>query len=73
MTRSFKVIVKKYQQGYVAQAVGCGGAVMGEGNTREEALADVASAIRTTLETLGERSFDAEFPVLDVSVAEVHA
>ena len=71
MTRSFKVIVKKYQQGYVAQAVGFAGAVMGEGSTHEEALADVTSAIRTTLETFGEQSFDPEFPVLDVSVAEV--
>ena len=71
MVRPFKVIIKKYQEGYVAQAVGFQGAVVGEGESYEEALADVTSAIRTALETFGEEALDREFPVLDVTVAEV--
>jgi len=55
----------------VAQAVGFQGAVVGEGETCEEALADVTSAIRTALETFGGEALDQEFPVLDVTVAEV--
>lgn len=71
MARPFKVIIKKYAEGYVAQAVGFQGAVVGEGETYEEALADVTSAIRAALETFGEGALDQEFPVLDVTVAEV--
>lgn len=72
MGRSFHVIVKKYQHGYVAQAVGFRGAVVGEGDTREQAVADVTSAIRTAIESFGEEALDQEFPVLDVTVTEVH-
>ena len=71
MTREFKVIVKKYADGFVAQAVGFSGAVVGEGDTYEEALADVTSAIRCAIETFGEEAVDSEMPVLDVSVAKV--
>ena len=39
MTREFKVLVKKYDHGYVASALGFNGAVAGEGDTYEEALA----------------------------------
>ena len=72
MTKAFKVIVKKYEHGYVAQAVGFNGAVLGEGDTYEEALADVTSAIRCAMETFGEEALDSELPVVDVAVAEVH-
>jgi hypothetical protein len=71
MVKEFKVIVKKYKHGYVAQAVGFDGAVVGEGDTYERALADVTSAIRCALETFGDEALDSEMPVLDVSLAEV--
>jgi predicted RNase H-like HicB family nuclease len=52
--RTFKVIVEKHPDGYVAYPVGLKGAVVGEGDTYEEALADVQSAIRFHIETFGE-------------------
>jgi predicted RNase H-like HicB family nuclease len=40
-----KVIVEKHADGYVAYPVGLQGVVVGEGDTYEEALSDVQSAI----------------------------
>jgi len=70
MTRQFKIIVQKHPDGYVAYPLGLRGVVVGEGDTYEEALADVKSAIQFHIETFG---FDAvldEVPVLEVFVAE---
>jgi hypothetical protein len=42
--RQFKVIVEKHPDGYIAYPLGLKGIVIGEGDTYEEALADVTSA-----------------------------
>ena len=49
-----KVVVEKHPDGYVAVAVGLKGVVMGEGDTLEQAVADVKSAVRSHIETFGE-------------------
>ncbi len=54
MTRRFKVIVEKHPDGYVAYPLGLKGILVGEGDTYEEALADVKSAIRFHIETFGQ-------------------
>jgi predicted RNase H-like HicB family nuclease len=46
------------------------GVVVGEGDTYEEALADVKSAIKFHIETFGEEALDEDTPVLEVFVAE---
>ncbi len=48
-----KVIVEKHADGYVAYPLGLKGIVVGEGDTYEEALADVRSAIQFHIETFG--------------------
>ncbi len=53
MTRQFKVIVEKHSDGYVAYPLGLKGVVVGEGETYEQALADVKSAIAFHVETFG--------------------
>jgi len=53
-----KIIVEKHTDGYVAYPLGLKGIVVGEGNTYEEALADVKSAIRFHIETFGRDVFD---------------
>lgn len=68
--RPFKVVVEKHEDGYVAYPLGFKGVVVGEGNTYEEALADVKSAIRFHLETFGQDVLEAESPVLEAFVAE---
>ena len=49
--RQIKIIVEKHPDGYVAYPLGVKGVVVGEGDTYEEALADVKSAIRFHIET----------------------
>lgn len=51
--RQFKIVVEKHPEGYVAYPLGLKGVVVGEGDTHEEALADVRSAIRFHIETFG--------------------
>jgi len=71
--RTFKVIVEKHPDGYVAYPVGLKGVVVGEGDTYEEALADVQSAIRFHLETFGEDVILGEAETLEAFLAEVQA
>ena len=44
--KQFRIIIEKHSDGYLAYPLGIKGAVVGEGDTYEEALADVKSAIR---------------------------
>lgn len=68
--RHCKIIVEKHPDGYVAYPLGLKGVVIGQGDSYEEALADVRSAIRFHIETFGAEVFDEESPVLEAFVAE---
>ena len=70
MLKQFKIIVEKHSDGYVAYPLGIEGVVVGEGDTYEEALADVKSAIQFHVETFGSEVLDVESPVLEAFVAE---
>ncbi len=69
-TKQIKIILEKHPEGYVAYPVGLNGVVVGEGDTYEEALADVTSAIRFHIETFGDDVLQTETPVLEVFVDE---
>ncbi len=62
MERQFKIIVEKHSDGYVAYPLGLEGIVVGEGDTYEEALADVKSAIEFHIETFGNQDEATETP-----------
>ncbi len=68
--RQIKIIVEKHTDGYVAYPLGVKGVVVGEGDTYEEALADVKSAIKFHVESFGEEVLEADPPVLEAFVAE---
>jgi predicted RNase H-like HicB family nuclease len=68
--QSLKVIVEKHPDGYIAYPLGVKGVVVGEGDTYEEALQDVKSAIKFHIETFGEEVLKVEPPVLEAFVAE---
>ena len=68
--RQIKIIVEKHTDGYVAYPLGVKGIVVGQGDTYEEALADVKSAIRFHVESFGEDALAVEPPVLEAFVAE---
>ena len=68
--RRSKVIIERHPDGFVAYPLGLKGAVVGEGDTYEDALADITSAIRFHVETFGSAVLDAEPPALDAFVDE---
>jgi predicted RNase H-like HicB family nuclease len=68
--RQVKIIVEKHPDGYVAYPLGLKGIVVGQGDTYEEALLDVKSAIRFHIETFGREVLEVEPPILEAFVAE---
>ena len=60
MVRQIKVVVEKHADGYVAYPLGLKGVVVGEGDTYEEALADVKSAIVFHTQTFGPDVLEAQ-------------
>lgn len=68
--RQIKIIVEKHADGYLAYPLGLKGVVLGQGDSYEEALADVKSAITFHVETFGSEVLDAEDPALEVFLGE---
>ncbi len=69
--KQLKIIVEKHDDGYVAYPLGIKGGVVGQGETYEEALSDVKSAINFHIETFGVEVFETETPILEAFVAEL--
>jgi len=68
-----KIIIEKHPDGYVAYPIGLRGVCVGQGDTYEEALADVKSAIRFHVETFGPDVVDDAQDVIQAFVAEAVA
>jgi predicted RNase H-like HicB family nuclease len=68
--RQYKIIVEKHPDGYVAYPLGIKGVVVGEGDTYEEDLSDVKSAIRFHIDSFGPDVLEVEPPILEAFVAE---
>ena len=68
--KRIKVLVERHCDGYIAYPLGLKGVVVGEGDSYDEALADVTSAIRFHVETFGHDVLEVETPVLDAFLAE---
>lgn len=68
--RQLKIIVEKHPEGYVAYPLGLKGIVVGEGDTYEEALENVKSAIKFHIETFGKEVFETE-EIVETFIAEV--
>jgi predicted RNase H-like HicB family nuclease len=70
MERQLKVIVEEHPDGYVACPLGLKGVVVGEGDTYDQALEDVKSAIRFLVEPFGKDALEGEEEVIEAFVAE---
>jgi predicted RNase H-like HicB family nuclease len=70
MTKEVKIIVEQHADGFVAYPVGLRGVIVGQGETREEAIADVTSAIQFHVETFGASELETGEPLLGVFVAD---
>ena len=67
-------MIEKHPDGFVAYPLGLGrGAILGQGDTYEAALADVRSAIAFHIETFGRESLAQaeDGPILEAFVTEV--
>ncbi|MBU4312361.1 MAG: type II toxin-antitoxin system HicB family antitoxin [Candidatus Omnitrophica bacterium] len=53
LSKTFKIVIEKEEDGYVGYPLGLEGVVVGEGDTYEEALADIKSAIVFHIKTFG--------------------
>lgn len=65
-----KILVEKHPDGYVAYPLGIKGVVVGQGDTYEEALTDVKSAIQFHIDTFGSDALEIDPPLLEAFVAE---
>ena len=70
MNKQFKIIVEKHSDGDVAYPLGLKGVVVSEGDTYEEVLISVKSAIQFHIETFGDEAFEVDEPILEAFVAE---
>jgi predicted RNase H-like HicB family nuclease len=58
VTRDVRVIIEQHVDGFVAYPVGLRGVIVGQGDTREEAIADITSAMQFHIETFGSTKGD---------------
>jgi len=70
MEHHVKIIVEKHPDGYIAYPLGLKGVVVGQGDTYEEAVEDVTSAIAFHIETFGPEVLQYDEPVLEAFVTE---
>ena len=69
--KQIKIIVEKHEDGYVAYPLGLKGIVVAEGDTYEQVLTEVKSAIQFHLDTFGKDALsDDESPVMEAFIAE---
>ena len=74
MPSHLKLVIEKHPDGFVAYSLGLGrGAILGQGDTYEAALADVRSAIAFHIETFGRESLASaeDGPILEAFDTEV--
>lgn len=69
--KTLKFIVEKHRDGYVAYPLGLRGAVVGEGDTSESALADAKSAASFHIESFGKDAFDDQDDVMEAFITEL--
>jgi predicted RNase H-like HicB family nuclease len=68
-----KIVIERHPDGYVAYPLGLKGVVVAQGDSYEEAVRNVKSAIEFHIETFGEAALEDEndSPVLEATVAEI--
>lgn len=65
---SYKVVIERHSDGFISYPLGLKGIVVGQGDTYDEALADVRSAISFHIETFGAEAFEGDSPVLEAFI-----
>jgi predicted RNase H-like HicB family nuclease len=65
-----KVVIEKHPDGYIAYPLGLKGVIVSQGETYDEVLQDLKSAIRFHIETFGPEVFEDADAVLEAFIAE---
>jgi predicted RNase H-like HicB family nuclease len=65
-----KFIVEQHSDGFLAYPIGMKGVVVGQGDTRDEALADARSAARFHRDTFGEEVVAEAMGIIDAEVVD---
>jgi len=68
--KKLKFVVERRRDGYVAYPLGLKGAVVGQGESYESALADAKSAAAFHIESFGREAFDDQDDVMEAFVTE---
>ena len=68
--KAIKIVVERHVDGYVAYPLGIEGVVVGQGESYEDAVEDLRSALKFHVETFGAKSLEGDAPVLEAFVAE---
>jgi predicted RNase H-like HicB family nuclease len=63
-------VVERHPDTYVAYPLGVKGVVVGQGETYEDAVADLKSALEFHLVTFGKNTLDVDPPILEAYIAE---
>ena len=63
-------MVERHPDTYVAYPLGIQGVVVGQGDTYENAVADLKSALRFHLDAFGEDKLEVDPPILEAFIAE---
>jgi predicted RNase H-like HicB family nuclease len=69
-TSKYKIVVEQHEDGFVAYPLGFAGCVVGQGDSADEAIADVQSAIRFHIDTFGKEAFADDSLLLHAYVTE---
>lgn len=64
MKKQIKIIAEKHPDGYVAYPIGLNGVVVAQGDSYEEVLKEIKSAIDFHIDTFGKDAFENEDGVL---------
>lgn len=65
-----KIVVEKHSDGFVAYPLGIDGVVVGEGDSHEEAVEDLKSALIFHAETFGKEFLRGNSPLLEAVLEE---
>jgi predicted RNase H-like HicB family nuclease len=69
--KNIKTIIEKHSDGYIAYPLGLKGVIVAQGDSYEEVLQNIKSAIHFHIETFGAEALDNDEEVLEAFIAEV--
>ena len=69
-SKIIQIVIERHSDTYLAYPLGVNGAVVGEGDSADEALENVKSALREFIETFGSEVLDNDNPIMDAFLAE---